>query len=531
MLLKLIRYPYLLAFFLLSFPSILFAQNPAIIWQQQYGGTGDDRMNDLLTLNTTYIAVGSTTSSDGDISANNGGQDGWVLYLNQEGSLLWEMAIGGNDTDILNAVEATEDGGFLLLGTSFSSENNLGTAQGDSDIWLVKINAEGSILWSKLYGGSDKDVGIDLTAIGEGRYAIAGYTFSVDGDFAENRGDRDACLLVVNETGDLIWAKTYGGSDEEVFNAVKFETQSQSQKIIAVGFTRSEDGDVQENKGFSDFWIAQIAAESGELLQENTYGGTSSDKGITAVSLEGGGMAILGETLSSNGQVTDYQGQGDLWLIKIAADGSLVWQKTLGRDIIETAYNLLQLQNGDLVALGTSFSLTQPSTLSDVILYKVEAENGTVVWDYQISGSGDDVGNGLGLASTGGFCLAGHTDSTDGDIGEGGKLHGSHKAWVLQVDDGSTDIEVLQGENSLDVKVFPNPIEGNRLNIIGLKDGLKAEGQYFLYNILGERLEFTAIADNKTGSLIFEVEDWNAGIYFLKVCIEENCQSFKIDKQ
>ncbi|MFK7904454.1 MAG: T9SS type A sorting domain-containing protein [Chitinophagales bacterium] len=203
----------------------------------------------------------------------------------------------------------------------------------------------------------------------------------------------------------------------------------------------------------------------------------------------------------------------------------------MGSNIIETAYNLLQLQSGDLVALGTSFSLTQPSTLSDVILYKVEAKNGTVVWDYQISGSGDDVGNGLTLASTGGFCLAGHTDSTDGDIGEGGKLHGSHKAWVLQVDDGSTDIEVLQGEKLLDLKVFPNPIEGNRLNIIGLKDGLKAEGQYFLYNILGERLEFTAIADNKTGNLILEVEDWNAGIYFLKVCIEENCQLFKIDKQ
>ncbi|MFK7904455.1 MAG: hypothetical protein AB8B69_04985 [Chitinophagales bacterium] len=323
MLRQLIQRSPLIFFILFSFiPSILSAQNPAIIWQQQYGGTGDDRMNDLLGLeNGAYIGAGFTTSSDGDISANNGGQDGWVLRMDAGGDLLWEVAIGGNDTDLFNAIEVTEDGGFLLLGTSFSTESELGTAKGDSDIFLVKINSEGAIIWSKLFGGSGKDVGIDLTAIGERRYAIAGYTFSADGDFAENKGDRDACLLVVNETGDLIWAKTYGGSDEEVFNAVKFETQSQ--KIIAVGFTRSEDGEIQENKGFSDFWVAQMAVESGELLQENTYGGTSSDKGIAAVLLEDGGMAILGETLSSNGQVTDYQGQGDLWLIKIAADGSI----------------------------------------------------------------------------------------------------------------------------------------------------------------------------------------------------------------
>ena len=520
-------YPYLLlAFF---FPSILLAQTPSIIWQQQYGGTGDDRMNDLLNLTDGgYIAAGFTTSSDGDISVNNGGQDAWVLRMDAAGGLLWEVAIGGSDKDVFNAIEATSDGGFLLLGTSFSSESELGTAKGESDIWLVKISGKGEIIWSKLFGGSGQDVGIDLTAMGEGRYAIGGYTFSEDGDFAgENRGDRDACLLVVDEMGALAWVKTYGGSDEEIFNAVKFEIQSG--QIIAVGFTRSEDGDVQDNKGFSDFWLLKLNAETGKIEGEHTYGGTSSDKGIAAVLLPNGELAILGETLSSNGQVTDYQGQGDLWLVKIAGDGSLIWQKTLGSGIIETAYNLLQLQNGDLVVLGASLSLAQPSTLSDVLLFKVAAQNGEVIWEKHISGSGDDVGNGLARASTGGFCFAGHTDSMDGDIGEGGKVHGSHKAWIVQVDDGSTDIEAWQQTPSMDLQVFPNPIEGNRFYIEIVGKELDGSEEFALYNILGERLKVKKLEKNKQG-LHLEVENWSADVYFLKVCKEGGCGFSKIQK-
>lgn len=496
-------------------------QTPTIIWQQQYGGTGDDRMNDFLNLSEDkgYLAVGFTTSTDGDITEPKGGQDAWVLRLDSQGELLWEMAVGGSDTDVFNAIEATEDGGFLLLGTSFSTETNLGTAKGDSDIWVVKINAEGEILWSKLFGGSGKDVGIDLTAMGEEQYAICGFTFSEDGDFAANpnRGDRDAFMLVIDKTGDLVWSKNYGGSNEEVFNAVKFETQSE--RIFAVGFTRSKDGDVSDNKGFSDFWSVQIAADTGELLHETTYGGNSSDKAIAAVLLKDGNgeIVVLGETLSSDGQVTESKGQGDLWLIKTAVDGSLIWQKTLGTNVIETAYNLLEDRDGELVALGTTFGLAQPSTLSDVLLYKVAADNGSVIWDFEVSGSGDDVGNGLALASMGGICLAGHTDSTDGDVGGGdGKKHGSHKAWILRVDDGSTFIEGQQ-KNGWLLKVYPNPIEGNRIFISGDFEMEKGNVTFSLFDIYGGKRELKVLK-TENGSFVLEVENWRSGVYFLKVC-------------
>ncbi|MEZ4888191.1 MAG: hypothetical protein R3E32_25910 [Chitinophagales bacterium] len=520
---------FLFYLFLAFFPFLLSAQQyPIIAWQQQYGGTGDDRMNDFLNLyDGGYLAVGSTTSSDGDIAANNGGQDAWVLRMNGEGNLLWEVAIGGNDTDVFNAIEATEDGGYLLLGTSFSTENELGAAHGDSDIWLVKINAKGELLWSKLFGGSGKDVGIDLTAIGEGQYAIGGYTFSEDGDFTQNRGDRDACILVVDEMGELMWSKTYGGSEEEVFNAVKFEIQSN--RILAVGFTRSKDGDITDNKGFSDFWSVQIAVNSGELLQETNYGGSSSDKAIAAVLLQNGEIAILGETLSSNGQVTDYRGQGDLWLIKTAMDGSLIWQKTLGTSVVETAYDLLQSGDGVLLVLGTSVSLAQSSTLSDVLLYKAFPEDGSVIWEFGISGSGDDVGNALALSANGNFCLAGHTDSTDGDIG-GGKKHGSHKAWILQVDDGSTGIAEGKVKEAT-LKVYPNPMEGNRIFVLDAEKRFRASDSFVLYNILGEplKVEVTAYSPER---LVLEVKDWVSGMYFLEMCREGrwDCEVLKVQK-
>ncbi len=507
-----------LVILLLLFPPILSAQTPAIIWQQQYGGTGDDRMNDLISLEDGgYIAAGFTTSSDGDVSENIGGQDGWVLRMDAAGNLLWEAVIGGSDRDVLNAVEATPDGGFLLLGTTFSTEASLGEAKGESDIWLTKLNADGQIMWSKLFGGLLQDIAIDLTAIGEGQYVLAGYTYSSDGNFTENKGDVDACLLVVDAMGNLQWAKTYGGSDGESFISVKFEMQSR--QIIAIGLTRSEDGDVLENRGSADYWVLKIDAETGAIVRQNTYGGTLFDRAVEAVQFENGDLAIFGGTLSSNGQVTDNQGQGDLWLIRVGVEGDLIWQKTFGTEIIDNAYSLVQSSDGNLVLLGTNVSLAFPSNQNDVTLYKVDAETGALIWDFEISGSGDDVGNGLAIASTGGICFAGHTDSADGDIGVGGKVHGSHKTWVVRVDDGSTPIESLTGFPDLKWEISPNP--AHQAAVFSYQLPLNQTGILRIEDMQGRTVKIYELPESQEeNQLILDLTDCASGVYFYHLEIE-----------
>lgn len=224
-------------------------------WSRYYGGSFTDAPYDAIqTSDNGYIIVGSSDSDDVDISNNKGTYDFWIIKISETGTLIWERSYGGSEIDEARGIVESGDGNYLIVGDTRSSDFDVSINNGAADLWLIKINPEGNLLWEKNYGGSSFDVARSIENVNNS-FIISGSSRSSDGDITINQGQNDAWLLEVDSSGNLIRQKTVGGSQIDFcYDATKLDTNT----IIAVGESNSSDGDIQENKGFTDLLIVKI---------------------------------------------------------------------------------------------------------------------------------------------------------------------------------------------------------------------------------------------------------------------------------
>lgn len=136
-----------------------------LLWQKSFGGTGDDNSKSIVQASDGgYLIVGNTNSNNsGDIGANNGDTDIWVVKLDANGNLQWQKVIGGSRQEEALGVVRSTDGGYIIAGNTFSSNSgDVGTSKGYRNIWLVKLSAKGTI------------VGQDLMGVDNNRYEVGG---------------------------------------------------------------------------------------------------------------------------------------------------------------------------------------------------------------------------------------------------------------------------------------------------------------------------------------------------------------------
>ena len=149
---------FLSAFSFLIIPSLLFSQNNLIEWQKSYGGTSYEGAYQVKqTSDGGYIVCGYAWSNDGDVKGHHGTNgwypDGWVMKLNANGDTLWTKSLGGTYEDYANSVIETDDGNFVVALQSQSTDGDVSANKGGWDYWVVKLNPSGSILWEKSFGG------------------------------------------------------------------------------------------------------------------------------------------------------------------------------------------------------------------------------------------------------------------------------------------------------------------------------------------------------------------------------------------
>ncbi len=226
-----------------------------IEWRNYYGGTNTDTCYDAVETFDGFILVGSSDSVDVDIKNNKGGYDIWIVKIDKTGNLIWEKTLGGKEIDIAYKILKTHDNNFILAGETRSSDLDITHQNGAADVWILKINAEAEILWQKTYGGSSFDVARDITSTQDGGYILAGSSRSMDKDVTENKGQNDAWILKVDETGNKIWQKSIGGTEIDFAYGI---TELLDQSILVVGDTNSSDHDIQVNKGFTDLLIIKL---------------------------------------------------------------------------------------------------------------------------------------------------------------------------------------------------------------------------------------------------------------------------------
>ena len=224
-------------------------------WSKYYGGSFTDTpLGVIKTSDNGFIIAGSSDSNDVDITNNKGSYDFWVIKISDDGSLVWEKNFGGSEIDEARGITATNDGNFIVVGDTRSSDVDISSNNGAADVLVLKISNEGNLIWEKTIGATGFDVARSVTKTKDNGFIISGSSRSSDNGFT-NQGKNDALLLKINNQGNLEWKQTFGGSEIDfLYDAIELEDNS----IIAVGESSSSNGDLSENKGFSDALILKI---------------------------------------------------------------------------------------------------------------------------------------------------------------------------------------------------------------------------------------------------------------------------------
>ena len=349
-------------------------------WQKTYGGSDDDRGTDLIqTSDGGYAVIGKSKSNDLDVSENAGFDDFWVSKLDSSGSISWEYTFGFAGSDTPYSIIQTNDNGYLLSGVLDVSasngqgdRNSIGSRHAGGDYWVIKLNANGVKQWSNYYGGSFTDTAYDAIQTEDDGYIIIGSSDSDDVDISNPRGSYDFWVIKISDTGTLVWEKSFGGSEIDEAHAI---SKTADGNYLIVGDTRSSDLDISQNNGAADLWVMKITPD-GTLLWEKTLGGSSFDVGRSISKTQDNGFLISGSSRSTNGNLTSNKGQNDAWVVKINSNGNLEWQKAIGGSEVDFFYDVVELNDQTIVVVGDSNSsnedISENKGFTDLLILKLK---------------------------------------------------------------------------------------------------------------------------------------------------------------
>jgi len=373
-------------------------------------------------------------------------------------SLDWVQTFGGSGEETAQSVIPTNDGGFAVLGYTNSIDGDLtGKSLPVNDYWLLKFSALGDLQWSKTYGGSKDDRGQSVIQTTDGGYAVVGYAMSDDGDGSLNQGFHDNWILRLDANGDILWEKSFGFSGHDhAYDIV----QTSDGGLFFSGFldVTSSGGEGNSRKkitsyaqhGVGEFWGIKLDAD-GNLLWRRYFGGTNNDRSFGAVEANDGGLVMIGASESDDFDISNPNGSYDVWVVKISAKGDLIWEKSFGGTGIDRAYDVVKTDEGAYVIVGETFStdgdIFKNNGESDAWLIKV-SDKGDLLWERTFGGSDFDAARGLATTSDGGFVIAGNSKSVEGDLAENS---GENDIWLIKTDtNGNFQDQMVMGGEGLD---------------------------------------------------------------------------------
>lgn len=349
-------------------------------WSKTYGGFFTDEARSVIR-----------TSDGGDAVAGTKRNDVWLFKTDMDGNLQWERVYAGADNDVGYSMVQTEDSGYAIAGWTFS------LSPGSAQVWLIKTDSLGNMIWNKTYGGTSQDTGYCVVETGDG-YAIAGASDSFTG------GDSEVYLVKTDINGNMKWSKTFGGSNSDWGYSIITAPDGG----YAIAATTASFG-----AGGLDALLIKTDA-NGNMQWNKTYGGGSNDYGRSIASSDDEGYAIAGYAAS-------YGGSGfDGWLIETDANGNQLWNKTYGGISSDYIYSIVQTTDGYALAGHTrSFG----AGTDDMWLVKVDT-NGNLQWQKTYGRSLSDHGYSLALSWDGGLIVAGQSPS----------FSDSQDGWVVKTD-------------------------------------------------------------------------------------------------
>ncbi len=510
----------IIALLLFSLFTAIVQAQPSIIWQTVYGEVAEDEQAEAVIEmpNGGYAVAG--------YSGNPSNYNYLITRINSVHEIVWQTIIGGIDVEKAYDLVATEDNGVVVTGSSLSNDGDVGLNNGGVDAWVVKLSDEGEIVWSRVLGGAGEDFFRGITELPDGTFLITGHSDSANGDFTENLGNKDLWVVKLSSEGEVVWKHNYGGSGNDSGSDITFDAQQQ--QIVVIGSTSSADGDVSLNKGSRDIWLIRLNME-GTLLWEKTYGGSLGDFGTSLSLTPDGGVAFISDIISNDGDITQYFGQGDIWMVRVDSTGALLWQRTIGLSALDNGRGIIyDPVSGNVYGLGLNYdpTVSPPNYIWDIYFIKLDGNNGSVIYTQRFGGSLYDFGNSMIRNSAGNNVIAGYTDSTDGDLGGGYRqeqpVHGNHDVWVFEVDEFNVGIEEGQAVTDYSALAF---IPSLRAIQITLPFQPTTSGALVITDLYGRVVSKSDTAQNQLISLPGNLP---AGLYLATLYLDNHRFAIKL---
>lgn len=316
--------------FLVVLTGMLEAQAPRRFYTK-FGGSGIDIGYSVVqTLDGQYIVTGSTSSF------GQGNTDVYLVKIDSMGVILWQKTIGGFVNDIGRAIVQMPDSGFIIAGYSNSFGN------GGYDAYTLRTDKNGNIVWQSSWGGNDWDFAYDLVKTMDGNIIICGSTQSM------GSGKKDAFAVKYNATnGQIIWQKIIGGNEDDEFKGLSLDNTGQN--VLVAGYTKSR-GDV-----LGDMWAFRLATSNGDSLQRFMYGGNKVDFANDVVELTDNKVVLAGSSESYS------YGKRDPFFAGFLPNGTFSWQYFYGTPSNdEEIFKIIRgnSQFSEMVHLGESYQIS-----------------------------------------------------------------------------------------------------------------------------------------------------------------------------
>lgn len=402
-------------------------------WIKTFGGSGEDDALSVVEANDgSYVVFGYTQSTDGDVTDKTAtDSDYWALKISENGDIIWSKTYGGSGDDRGQKIITTIDGGYALVGYNRSSDGDVSSNEGLQDYWIVKINASGDIQWEKSFGFPGLDRAFSIVQTNDGGYFITGF---LDVSASEGAGNDDKNSqqkhgvgefwgIKLDATGEREWRRYFGGTNNDRSYDV---VQTEDDGFLMIGSSESTDFDISDSNGSYDFWVVKVNAE-GTKVWEKSYGGSEIDVGYAIATTGNGRYVIVGDSRSSDGDITAPKGNADLWMIQIDSNGNLIWEKSLGGTEFDTARGIHPTREGGFIITGNSRSNDLDlDTGQDIDPNKGQSDiwnilidnNGDVLWKSTVGGSSSEFAVGCIETNDQKIIIVGSSDSNDFDIPE-----------------------------------------------------------------------------------------------------------------
>ena len=450
-----------------------------LLWNKTIGGTGDDYALSIVQTYDRGFALSGWTNSYGA-----GQQDDYVVKLDSNGNLKWTKSIGGTGDDEGYSIIQTSDYGLVIAGFT----NSFGG--GNYDVYVVKLDSAGNLKWTETIGGAGIDGGYSIVETYDNGLAITGRT---------NNG---LYVIKLNGSGNLKWTKTIGGSSSVGWSII----QTSDYGLAIAGQTSSY------GAGGVDVYVVKLDS-AGNLVWTRTIGGTGDDFGRSIVQTSDLGLAITGETRS-------YTTFSAFYVIKLDQGGNLKWTRTIG-DNSSAMQAVCITQTSDLGVVTTGETTAGGG---DMLILKFDSVGGFC--GPMIIDSGR-VSSGGGIGSTGGI-----TSKDSGRLSTGG-VEGSGGALTKICLVSPVDNITATGEP---FHIYPNPnkgtftIQANSQQLMPARmnrsDG--ANSRIEIYNVLGEKIQTSSLPSPKgesaSVSYSMNISSQPDGIYFYRILSESGNQ-------